>query len=53
MSVFLFGMTLAGLLLGSAAQVENQALMWADVIMGVVLMVGAVSGLFLKRDKNI
>lgn len=49
MSVFLFGMTLAGLLLGSATQVENQLLMWADVIMSVVLMVGAVSSLFLKR----
>lgn len=53
MSVFLFGMTLAGLLLGSAAQVDNQWLMWADVIAGCILMVGAVSGLFLKRDKNI
>ncbi len=49
MQVFLFGVTLAGLLLGSATQVENQMLMWADVIMGVILMVGAVSGLFLKK----
>ena len=49
MSVFLFGMTLAGLLLGSAAQVENQLLMWADVVTAVILMVGAISALFLKR----
>ena len=53
MSVFLFGMTLAGLLLGSAAQVENQMLMWADVVVAMILMVGAISSLFLKRDKNI
>ena len=53
MSVFIFGMTLAALLLGSATQVENQWLMWADVIVSCILMVGAVSSLFLKRDKNI
>jgi len=50
MSVFLFGMTLAGLLLGSAAEVENQLLMWADVIGGVVMMLGAITSLFVKRQ---
>lgn len=49
MSVFLFGMTLAGLLLGSATQVENQLLMWADVVMASILLVGSISSLLLKR----
>ena len=49
MKVFLFGMTLAGLLLGSAAEVDNQLLLWGDVVMSLVLMVGAVSSLFIKR----
>ena len=50
MRVFFFGMTLAGLLLGSAAEVETQLLMWADVVMSLILMVGAISSLFLKRE---
>lgn len=50
MKVFLFGMTLAGLLLGSAAEVETQFLMWADVVASLILMVGAISSLFLKRE---
>jgi hypothetical protein len=49
MKVFLFGMTLAGLLLGSASQVETAFLMWADIVMSLVLMVGSISSLFLKR----
>jgi hypothetical protein len=50
MSVFLFGMTLAGLLLGSAAEVDTPLLMWANVVTSLILMVGAIAGLFVKRD---
>jgi hypothetical protein len=49
MRVFLFGMALAGLLLGSASQVTNQLLMWADVIVATLLMIGAISSLLTKR----
>lgn len=50
MRVFLFGMTLSVLLMGSATEVETQLLMWADIVMSLILMVGAISSLFLKRE---
>jgi len=50
MQVFWFGMTLAGLLLGSATQVDNKVLMWADVIASVILGLGSITSLFVKRD---
>jgi hypothetical protein len=53
MNVFIFGMTLAALLLGSAAEVDTPFLLWANVFMSLILMVGAVAGLFTKRDKDI
>ena len=49
MSVFVFGMTLAGLLLGSAAEVTTPLLRGFDFAAALFLIIGAIASLFKNR----